>query len=100
MRSDACSACGFQVASLSPRMSAESESEDIAHRSRPALDCEAVMLEQRQCDALDTKADAGGVRRLARLGLDLPSATEKIAVVVEADARRWMLPGVDRHQQL
>src|SRR5579883_1577135 len=99
MRSGACSACGFQVASLRPRMSAESESEDIAHRRGPALDCQAVMLEQRQRDALDTEPDAGGVGGRARRGLDLPGAAEQVAVIVEADARRRMFLRVDRHQQ-
>src|SRR6185437_5609657 len=109
MRSGACSACGVQVAALRPRMSAESdlpasgppesEPEDIAHRSWPALDHQAVMLEQRQRDALDAKANAGGMGGLARVGLDLPGTAEQVAVIVEADACRRVLLGVDRHQQ-
>src|SRR5579871_6780982 len=105
MRSGACSAWGFQVASLRPRRSAESEPpesepKDIAHLRRPALDRKAVMLEQGERDALDAEADARRVRCFARIGLDLPGAAEQVAVIVEADARRRMLLGVDRHQQL
>src|SRR6185312_1306019 len=110
MRSGACSACGVQVAAPRPRMSAESdlpasgppesEPEDIAHRSGPALDRQAVMLEQRQRYALDAEADAGGMGGLARFGLDLPGVSEQVAVIVEAAARRRMLLGMDRHQQL
>src|SRR3954469_22993399 len=99
MRSAACSACGVQVASLRPRMSAESEAEDIAHRPRPFSDREAVMLEQRERDALHPEADAGCVGRRAVRRLDLPGLAEQVAVVVEADAGRWMLLGMDRHQQ-
>src|SRR5579864_302110 len=100
MRSGSSSACGFQVAASRPRMSAASESENITHRSGPALDRKAVMLEQRQRDALDAEADAGRVGRLARRRLDLPGAAEQVAVIIEADARRRVLFVVDRHQQL
>src|SRR3569833_2713550 len=99
MRSGACRACGVQLVLRSPRMSAESEPEDIAHFGRPALDRKAVMLEQRQRDTLDAKTNAGRVGRLGRRRLDLPGAAEQVSVIVEADARRRMFLGVDRHQQ-
>src|SRR4051812_7718642 len=100
MRSAACSACGVQVASLRLSMSAASDAEDIAHLRRPPGDREAVMLEQRERDALDAEADAGRMGGRAVRRRDLPGLAEQVAVIVEADAGRRMLPGVDRHQQL
>src|SRR5581483_10439867 len=99
MRSGACRRCGFHPASSRPRRSTL-EAEHIAHAFGPASDVEAVVLQQRQGDALDAEADAGGVGDVARAGDDVPGAAEQVAVIVEPDAGRRTLRRGDRHQQL
>ncbi len=76
------------------------EAQGGANIVRPAAGIESMVAEQRQRDALEAEADAGGVTPLAVVLLDAPELAEVILVIVEAQARRRLVDAVDRNEQL
>src|SRR5881394_5108 len=77
-----------------------SELQRLTRVRRPLLEIETVRREQREHQPIQAERDARRVSRIAVVAAQAPRRTEVILVIVEAHARRRLLVGVHRDQQL
>src|SRR4029079_4158001 len=78
----------------------QSERQRLARLLGPGPQLQPVRSKQRKPQAIDAEGDAAGVSDRAGVGAQTPFAAEMIAMIVEAHARRRLLCGAHRNQQL